>query len=372
MDLINFDQLSLFVICLIFACSAGVVWFAGTRLSRYTNALAKKTGTADVIMGTLLLGGVTSLPEVVTTITASSVGNAAIAINNLFGGVALQVTMLVFGDVLLRQRSITSLIGSRVVELQAVICILLLGTSASISIIGDFAIAHMGIGSILIFILFVSGFVLINYFQFIHWWKSDPEVRDDIRTVKEKVEEQLAEEEDAKEAREEEKETRRSFKSMLKTRLFLYLILSALAVLVAGYAVVQTGDAIATKTGLGSGVVGGIFIALATSLPELSTTISSVRLKEYRLAFSNIFGTNIFTVGFVFLADLFYMKGPVLNELNDFSLFGALLGILLTGIYLVGLLIRFKKTILNLGFDSLLVLLAYLAGVFLMFTALKS
>lgn len=370
MDLIDFDQLSLFVVCLFFACAAGVVWFAGTRLSRYVNALAKKTGTADVIMGTLLLGGVTSLPEVVTTVAASSIGDADIAINNLFGGVALQVTVLVFGDGLLRKQSITSLIGSRVVELQAVICILLLGASASISIIGDFGIAHIGIGSIFIFILFVSGFVLINYFQSIHWWQSDPEVRDDIQTVKKKVQEQLAEEEDAKEAQEEEKETRRSFGSMLKTRLFLYLVLSAMAVLVAGYGVVQTGDAIATKTGLGSGVVGGIFIALATSLPELSTTISSIRLQEYRLAFSNIFGTNIFTVGFVFLADLFYMEGPVLNELNNFSLFGALLGILLTSIYLVGLLIRFKKTIFNLGFDSFLVLLVYLAGVFVMFTVL--
>jgi cation:H+ antiporter len=372
MNLIDFDQLSLSVIILIFTCAAGVVWFGGTRLSRYANALAKKTGTADVIMGTLLLGGVTSLPEAVTTITASSEGNAAIAINNLFGGVALQVTVLVFGDALLRQRSITSLIGSNAVELQAVICILLLATSASISVAGDFAIGHIGIGSIFIFLLFVSGFILINYFQSIHWWRSDPEVRDDIRTVKKKVQEQMAREEDAKQAQEEEKETRRSLGSMLKTRLFLYLVLRALAVLVAGYAVVQSGDAIATKTGLGSGVVGGIFIALATSLPELSTTISLVRLQEYRLAFSNIFGTNIFTVGFVFLADLFYMEGPVLNQLNNFSLFGALLGILLTSIYLVGMLIRFKKTILNLGFDSLLVLLVYAAGVFLMFTVLKS
>lgn len=369
MDFMQFEAFPLVVIYLIFAAAAGLVWFSGTRLSRYADALAKKTGIAEVVVGTLLLGGVTSLPEVVTTVTASADGDAAIAINNLFGGVALQVTILAIGDVMVRKRAITSLIGSPVVQLQGIVGILLLLTAASAVVVGDYAFAHIGIGSVFILIFFLGGFYLINYFQSIHWWKSDPETRDDIAQVRESMEQEIREEE-ARE-KEEEEEKRRSFMSMLKTRLFLYLVLSALGILIAGYAVVQTGQAISAKTGLGSSVVGAIFIALATSFPEVSTTIASVRIKKYRLAFSNIFGTNIFTVGFVFLADVFFTEGPVLNEVDKFSVFGALLGALLTTVYLIGLSVRYKKTFLNMGYDSLLVLIGYFSGVVIMLSVLK-
>lgn len=371
MNTLNIQELPLYLVCMFFTAASAVVWFSGIRLSRYTNAIAKKTGTADVIMGTLLLGGVTSLPEVVTTITASSIGDAGIAVNNLFGGVALQVAVLAIADMTIRKRSITSFVGSQVVQLQAIVGILLIALSGCIIVVGDASIYHIGVGSIMVLLVFTGGFYLINYFQSIHWWKSDPLERDNIKTARENVREQIADKE-AQEEKEEEHETVQSFRSMWKTKLFFYLVLSAMAVLAGGYAVVQTGQVIADKTGLGSSLVGAILISLSTSLPELSTTISAVRLQEYRLAFSNIFGTNIFTIGFVFLADLFYKKGPILNEVNEFSLFAAILGIVLTAIYMIGLSLRLKKTLLNMGYDSILVIITYLSGVAVMLTVLKS
>lgn len=370
MDILNFEGLSLTLVLVIFVAAAAIVWFAGTRLARYADALAKKTGIADVVVGTLLLGGVTSLPEMVTTITASTSGDARIAINNLFGGVALQVTILAIGDFMIKKRSITSLIGSPVVQLQAVVGILLLATAASVVLIGDYGVAHIGLGSILILAFFVTGFFLINYFQSIHWWRTDPEERDGVRKVSEITAHQASKEE-AIERKEEEKR-KRSFASMLKTRLFLYLVLSGLAILVAGYMLVQSGQAISTKTGLGSSIMGGIFIALGTSLPEVSTTISSVKLQEYRLAFSNILGTNIFDIGIVFFADVFYTEGPVFNAVAKFSIFGAMLGIFLTTIYIIGLSVRYKKTFFNFGYDSILVIIGYFTGAILMATLLKS
>lgn len=364
MNVMDFESSSLVTVMAIFAVAAGVVWFAGSRLSRYADALAKRTGTADVVVGTLLLGGVTSLPEVVTTIAASSQGDADIAINNLFGGVALQVTILAIGDAFVKKRSITSLIASPVVQLQAMVGIVLLVTAAVVVLVGDASVGHLGFGSILILILFVSGFYIINYFHSIDWWATDPEQRDGVRKVRRITESETHP--DSGEARKGETETPRSFARIVKTRLFLYLILAAAAILVAGYTVVQTGQAIASKTGLGSSLVGAVLVALATSLPEVSTTISAVRMQEYRLAFSNILGTNIFTVGFVFLADVFYTDGPVLSSVDQISILGAMLGVLLTAIYVIGLSVRYKKTFLGLGYDSILVVLGYLAGVSVM------
>ena len=86
------------------------------------------------------------------------------------------------------------------------------------------------------------------------------------------------------------------------------------------------------------------------------------------MAFSNIFGTNILNVGLVLLADLFHTEGPALDEVSNFAAVGAILGIMLTCIYQIGLLIRFKKTFFRLGFDSLLVVLFYIAGAIILFT----
>lgn len=360
------EDWGLWLIVLVFLIASGLVWFAGTRLSRYTDALAKKTGIADVIMGTLLLGGVTSLPEVVTTITASTMGNASIALNNLFGGVALQVTILAIGDFFVRRQAVTSFIQSPVVQMQGLVGVLLLGVSACVILVGDYALGRISIGSILILIVFITGFYLVNYLQSIHWWMSDADQRGSFSQARENSQQKIQAQRAQEEEKKEERETVQSFRSMLKTRLFLYLVACAVLILVAGYSVVYTGQFIAERTGLGSNLVGALLIALSTSLPELSTTISSMRRQQYRLAFSNIFGTNIFTIGFVFLADVCYAPGPILNEVGDFSLFGALAGILLTTIYIAGLSLRLKKTVMHAGIDSLMVLLAYLAAIVFM------
>ena len=363
MDIFNFSEWSLVAIVLTFTAASGLVWFSGTRLSRYAEELVKRTGIGRVVVGTLLLGGVTSLPEVATTVTASTTGNSVIAINNLFGGVALQVTILAIADITVGKRALSSLIGSRAVELQGVMGIALLSVSAAIILIHDLPVAHVGVGSALIFLLFVTCFFFISYLESIHWWDVVPEHRISLKSVKERLSEPSQKDDNPNDS-----QPAMTSGEVFRSRLFLYLLLSSLAVLIGGYLVVRSGEAIASKTGIGSGLIGAILIAFSTSLPELSTTLSAVRLKEYKLAFSNIFGTNILTIGLVFIADLFFLEGAILNEVNAFSAFAALLGLIATAIYLIGLSMRFKRTFLNMGYDSLLVLITYLAGVYIMFT----
>jgi cation:H+ antiporter len=69
----------------------------------------------------------------------------------------------------------------------------------------------------------------------------------------------------------------------------------------------------------------------------------------------------------LFVADLTYAGGPILNEVDRFSLFAMLLGILLTSVYLAGFVKRRHKSILRMGVDSVIVLLAYSGGLVLLF-----
>jgi cation:H+ antiporter len=72
-----------------FAVAAVVVWIAGSRLAGYAGRFATATGLGGALVGLVLLGGVTSLPEIAASATAAIGGSGALAANTLIGGVAL-------------------------------------------------------------------------------------------------------------------------------------------------------------------------------------------------------------------------------------------------------------------------------------------
>jgi cation:H+ antiporter len=142
----------------------------------------------------------------------------------------------------------------------------------------------------------------------------------------------------------------------------------AAVILGSGFVLAVSGEALAEQTGLGTSFVGMLLGGIATSLPEVTTTVAAVRMAQYEMAFADAFGTNLFSVMLLFVADVAYSGGPILNEVDRFSLFATLLGIVLTAVYLAGLIERRHKSVLGVGMDSLIVLLAYVGGLVLLFS----
>ena len=99
MSFLSFNAYPLWINAMVYALSAGVIWWAGTRLERYADAISERTGLGRAFTGMLLLATATSLPEVATTVTAVVfVNNPILAVYNLLGGVALQTAVLVAAD----------------------------------------------------------------------------------------------------------------------------------------------------------------------------------------------------------------------------------------------------------------------------------
>ncbi|TFC23016.1 hypothetical protein [Cryobacterium glucosi] len=69
---------------------------------------------------------------------------------------------------------------------------------------------------------------------------------------------------------------------------------SALATLVAGVVLELSGDAAANQLGVSGIIFGATILALATSLPELSTGLQSIKQGDDNVAMSDIFGGNAF------------------------------------------------------------------------------
>jgi cation:H+ antiporter len=342
------QTLPLWANLLVFAGAAGVVWMAGTRLSGYAATIARKTRLGQVFIGALLLGGITSLPEGAATVSASAIGNAPLAVNNLFGGVAMQLAILAAADACLRGSALSTLVREPSVILQGVLLILMLAIAALGIAAGDVLVMGVGAWSFLIFLTAVAAFFLVHRHDQRQTWE--------VEHV-----------EGASTAPVESRATPDAAASPLG-RVVVYTVVSAVLIVAAGFVLARTGEVLAEQTGLGASFVGAVLVAISTSLPEVSTTLAAVRLGVYAMAFSGIFGTNVLDVGILFLADVVYTGGPVLAEVGRFSIIAAVLGILLTAVYVAGILERREVVVLRMGLDSLLVIVIYLGGLAVLYS----
>ncbi|WP_166826974.1 sodium:calcium antiporter [Thalassoroseus pseudoceratinae] len=76
----------------------GVVFVAAWYLTHTADEIVKQTGLGSSIVGTILLAGVTSLPEITTTRAALRIGAFDLAVGNIFGSNSFNIVILIFVD----------------------------------------------------------------------------------------------------------------------------------------------------------------------------------------------------------------------------------------------------------------------------------
>jgi cation:H+ antiporter len=330
----------------IFLACAIVVWIGGTRLTNYVDRISALTRMGQAFAGMLLLGCITSLPELANTITASSIGNPALAANNLLGSAAINVFLLAIGDAFLHREALTSVVAGPATLMMSVLCMLVLIVVAVAITTGDAPVFGMGVWGMAITAISIGSFWLASGYDARSPW--------------------LVKNEDANGDTSQDQETVTTRDSLRRS--ILKAGIAGSAIFVAGYALSQTGDALAGQTGLGTGLVGFALIGIATSMPELSTIVQSIRLRRYEMAFGQVLGTNFVNLSLFIVADAVFTGGPVVNELGPFETVSALLGAVLIGILLVGLLERRDTAVMRMGCDSLAVILLFFGGLGLLAT----
>lgn len=143
--------------------------------------------------------------------------------------------------------------------------------------------------------------------------------------------------------------------------------LGAALVWLAGTRLARYAAAIADLTGLDQAFAGMLLLGCLTSLPEAANVVTSSYLGNPALAVNNLLGSASINIVLLAVADAAFAGGPVINALGRFEVISALLGVLLTGIYLVGLLEHRDRVVLRMGYDSLAVLALFVGGVALLF-----
>jgi cation:H+ antiporter len=137
---------------------------------------------------------------------------------------------------------------------------------------------------------------------------------------------------------------------------------AAAVTLVAGVFIERSGEELFGRLGMSGVLFGATVLAAATSLPELSTGLTSTRLGDYQLAISDIFGGNAFLPVLFLLATLLSGQA-VLPRAHHTDIYLTALGALLTIVYMIGLVFRPQRQYARMGADSITVLALYALGI---------
>jgi cation:H+ antiporter len=142
----------------------------------------------------------------------------------------------------------------------------------------------------------------------------------------------------------------------------LVFLFSAACVATAGARLASYGDDIAEGTGLGGLWVGAILVAAATSLPELATDLNAVLLGRPGLAVGDLFGSSMANMAILAIADLVTRRTRMLTRVTVNQAMVASLATCLTLVAAIGILSTSGLSIAGVGFSSIVIGLAYVAG----------
>lgn len=362
------ESLPLWTLFTIFAAAAAVIWIAGIQLSKQTNVLDARLHLGSAVGGLVLLAIATNLPEAAITVSAALVGNLEVAVGNILGGIAIQTVVLVILDIFsgkgkrpltYRAASLTLVIEAATVV--GVLGIVIAGSQMPPDLIGF----RLTPAVVLIALAWVGGLILVQHAQKGLPWHEQGQAPDgqDKPMGHSK---QHAAHTTAKKPSTSEGTTKGSGKDsdrqVSTRRAVIIFIIAAGATLVSGVVLERSGDAIANEIGLSGVLFGATILALATSLPEISTGLASVKQGDDQLAVSDIFGGNAF-LPVLFLVAALISGQSVLPQALDTDIYLTALAILLTLVYMLGLIFRPSRRVLGMGLDSLTVLTLYLVGV---------
>jgi cation:H+ antiporter len=342
---------SLALLVLIFLAAAGGVWVAGIWLTRSTDVLADRFNLGQALGGAILLAVTTNLPELAITVSAALAHNLGIAIGNILGGIAIQTVVLAVLDVwgLGRAAALTYRAASLQLVLEgslviAVLVVAVMGTQLSPHVYFE----RLEPAAVLIVAIWIVGLWLIGRAgRGLPWHEQGnaPDGQDVPRGMRVVA--------TSKEA------ARRNIGAAESAAVFAG---AAVVTLVGGVLLERSGEKIAGHLGMTGVLFGATLLAAATALPELSTGLASLRMRDYQLAISDIFGGNAF-LPVLFLVASLLSGAAVLPAAHKTDIYLTALGALLTVVYIFGLIFRPRRQLGGLGIDSALVIALYALGI---------
>ncbi|TKB51454.1 sodium:calcium antiporter [Ferrimonas sediminicola] len=333
----------LVAVIIAFAAVAAVIGWFGIQMTRLARDLASGTGLGEALVGALFIGASTSLSGITTSVSAASSGHPQLAVSNCLGGIAAQTAFLALADIAYRRANLEHAAASAENLFLAAFVLTLLSIHVLALSTPDVALFAVHPATLLLVIFYVVGIHLLARTHTMPMWLP--------RRTKDTSREPAA----------PPRLRRRSLGP-----LWLKFAGCAAVVALAGWSLARLAVPLGEKSGLSNGLVGGVFTAVSTSIPELVVAITAVRMGALNLAVGDIVGGNAFDTLFVAAADLAYRQDSIYAVISRVEQFWLATAMLMTGVLLMGLIYRQRHGPGNIGLESVALLAIYLGGVMIL------
>ncbi|MDZ4159313.1 MAG: hypothetical protein U1B80_05920, partial [Anaerolineaceae bacterium] len=307
----------------------------GIKLADNGDVISQRTGLGGLFIGVMLVASATSLPELLTTINAVQQNVPDIAAGNLFGSNIFNMLLIAMIDLMRWRERILQRVAKHHIlpglfaTLMAALAIFFVHADINIHF------GWIGLDSLIIIAVY---FVCMRVIQTIS-------VNENKTLENEPVPDDTP--------------------SLMKG-IIGFALATAVLVVVMPFLVSSSAE-IAVITGLGNGFIGTALVAMITSLPELATTFAAVRIGAYDMAVGNLFGSNMFNMFALGLSDVVITKSRIFNLISpDFALVG-MIAIIMTLIGTIGNQARLPKKIWFIELDSLLLIITYFVGMYVIY-----
>ena len=328
------------MIWLEFLLVTGLILYSGSRLSRYGDIIAEKTGLSRLWLGMVLMAAVTSLPELATGVSAVALsGLPNIAAGDILGSCVFNLLLLSLLDAMSKKVPL----ASRALQgnvLTAGLFLALISTVGLGLFLGDRlpALGWIGLYTPVLLFGYFGGIGLTFRYE----KRSAPSAG-------------LGEGGAV------------LYASATLKRAVIGYVINAVVVVGAAIFLPRIAEDIAEMTGLGMTFVGTIFVAMSTSLPELTVTVASFKLGAVDTAVGNLFGSNLFNMGILAVDDLFYLKSPLLAAVEKQHLIAVMSAVAMTGLAVAGLIYRSSKKRFPLSWDTFGIMLVFVINLVLLY-----
>ena len=323
-----------------FVGCAIIIIYSGTKLSYYGEKISDLTGMGKAWVGLILMASVTSLPELVTGISSVAIVNAPdLAAGDIFGSCVFNLLILSFLDAGNRKPLFSEVKSSHIVA--ALFGIILLMVAGIAIYLADEipSVLWMSSFTFLLFGIYLTAVWGIFKYEHAALVELPPSIV--FNTPSRSAE--------------------------LKKAIGGYSI-NALVVVGAAVFLPYFGENIASQTGVSNSFFGTLFIAAATSLPELVVSVAALKMGALDMAVGNLLGSNVFNMFILGIDDVFYKEGNFFKAISPSHLLSVFITIIMTAVVGLGLLFKPKKKQLwLLGIDTFIIIVLYLTLIIFLF-----
>ena len=339
--------MSLPVVCILYAAAASVLVYFSVKCADYVDLLDKKTDISGAFIGGVILAAVTSLPELVTSLSSVFVvKNPSLIIGNVLGSNIFNLCIF-GGAVLLCARSFSKCRIGRA-HIATLLCTL--AACAMMAMVFWIPVGDTAFGQIpVINVNVMSLLILVVYFISFRFLSND-------------------------DSDNEEEDT----SSLTVKQIVIRFVLMALGLVAMSVVVTALTDELQVRLQLDASLAGAIFLGVATSLPELTSSIALIRRRNFNAMVGNVVGSNMFNFTIFSVADI--VSGAVIYptaltvsyQSKNMLVFGVLSSLLVMGAIVLQKKMRRhpRQGGLVVGYASvgLLVLACYLLSLVLPFS----